>query len=77
MRSQFVEKEQEIRQKATYVVTAGSVKKTQSLMHRLNIVQLSLKSRSRSVRVDGSGQGESHQIWSVISIEALVFEKQS
>ena len=41
-------------------------------MHRLNIVQPSMKSRSRSVTVDGNGQGASWWMY-----EALVFEKQS
>ena len=54
------------------------VLKKQSQMHRLNIVQPSIESRSRSVTGNGSGQSASWQmrVWSFISLEALVFEKQ-
>ena len=43
------------------------------------IVPSSMKSRSRSVMVNGSGQDASWQmcVWSFISLEALMFEKQS
>ena len=46
--------------------------------HTLNIVKPSMKSRSRSATVDGSGQGTSWQeyVCSFISLEALVFEKR-
>ena len=49
------------------------------LMFRLHIVQPSMKSWSRSVAVDGNGQDASWEmcVWSFISLEALVFEKQS
>ena len=43
----------------SYVTTAGSVKKKQRYTHRLNIVQPSIKSRSRTAMVNGSGQGAS------------------
>ena len=48
-------------------------------MHRLNIVQPSVKSRSASVTLDGSGQGVSWQmcVRSFISVEASVFQKRS
>ena len=38
-----------------YVLSAGGVQE----MHRLSIVQPGMKSRSRSVTVNGSGQGAS------------------
>ena len=44
-----------------YVSTACCVK-IRSYMYRLNIVQPSMKSRSRSLMVDGSGQGASWQM---------------
>ena len=48
-------------------------------MPRQNIVQPSLKSRSTSVKVDGSVQGASWQMCVKVSfnLEALVFEKRS
>ena len=48
-------------------------------MHRLNIVQPSVKSRSRSGMVDGSGQDVSWPmcVRSFISVEASVCENRS
>ena len=44
----------------------------------MNIVKPSMKNRSRSATVDGSGQGTSWQeyVCSFISLETLVFEKR-
>ena len=45
-------------------------------MHRLNIVQPSMKSRSSSVMAAGSEQHASYlSVRSFISLEALMFEK--
>ena len=46
-------------------------------MYRRNIVHPRVKCRSRSVTMDDSGLSASWQIcvWSLISLEALVFEK--
>ena len=51
--------------------------KKQSKMHRLNIVQSSMQSRSRSVLADGSGQGASWQtfVWILLAQRHGFFEK--
>ena len=63
-----------------YAATAGGVQEIElNPQIKINIVHPSVKSRSKSVTFNGCGQGALWQMgeWSFISLEALVFGKQS